>query len=114
MRTTDVKGKKRDHLNDLFRQMSRLEWDLMHDVTVKMRLPREWEEIWETRSPAKTRVTVRLDDDVLKFFRAMGDGYGPRMNAVLRTFMLARLSGMMEGEDLPEAYREKWLGKARP
>ena len=39
---------------------------------------------------------------MLTFFRAMGAGYLPRMNAVLRTFMLARLAGVVTG---PESVR---------
>ena len=36
---------------------------------------------------------------MLAFFRAMGAGYLPRMNAVLRTFMLARLAGVVTGPE---------------
>ena len=40
----------------------------------------------------KTRVTAAFDADTVKWFRAMGHGYQARMNAVLRTFMLAVVS----------------------
>ena len=40
---------------------------------------------------------TRLDEDVLKFFQAMGAGYLTRINAVLRCFMLARLAGVVKG-----------------
>ena len=35
----------------------------------------------------KPRVSVRIDDDVVKWFRAPGRGYQTRMNAVLRAYM---------------------------
>ena len=40
------------------------------------------------RMPSKkASITVRLDSDVLKWFRNQGKGYQTRINAVLRTYM---------------------------
>jgi uncharacterized protein (DUF4415 family) len=39
--------------------------------------------------PGKTSVHLRLDADVLEWFRAQGRGHLSRMNAVLRSFMEA-------------------------
>ena len=39
--------------------------------------------------PKKKSVTVRLDADVLEWFRKQGKGYQTRINAVLRTYMEA-------------------------
>jgi uncharacterized protein (DUF4415 family) len=36
---------------------------------------------------AKVPISIRIDPDVLEFFRASGSGYQSRMNAVLRAFM---------------------------
>ena len=36
---------------------------------------------------AKTQITVRLDSDVLDWFRQQGNGYQTRMNAVLKAYM---------------------------
>jgi uncharacterized protein (DUF4415 family) len=36
--------------------------------------------------PAKTSIALRVDSDVLKWFKAQGPGYQTRMNAVLRAF----------------------------
>jgi len=42
----------------------------------------------ELRLPEpKQVVTIRLDKDVLEWFRAQGKGYQTRMNAVLRRYM---------------------------
>ncbi|MEZ4504265.1 MAG: BrnA antitoxin family protein [Thermomicrobiales bacterium] len=50
--------------------------------------------MWETArmiyDPAcKKQITLRLDPDIIEFFKAGGPGYQTRMNAVLRSYMLA-------------------------
>ena len=40
---------------------------------------------------AKQQITLRLDPDIIGFFKAGGPGYQTRMNAVLRSYMLANL-----------------------
>jgi len=47
----------------------------------KVRMPR-----------AKKAISLRLDQDVLTWFRKQGRGYQTRMNAVLRTYMQAHKS----------------------
>lgn len=39
--------------------------------------------------PNKQQVTIRLDYDVLKWFRAQGEGYQTRINSLLRAYMEA-------------------------
>jgi uncharacterized protein (DUF4415 family) len=41
---------------------------------------------------AKKQVTIRLDEDVLRWFRAQGRGYQTRINALLRAYMEAHRS----------------------
>ena len=36
--------------------------------------------------PAKASISLRVDQDVLDWFKSQGDGYQTRMNAVLRAF----------------------------
>ena len=38
----------------------------------------------------KSAITMRVDDDVLAFFKRGGSGYQSRMNAVLRAYVYAR------------------------
>lgn len=38
---------------------------------------------------SKKTVTLRMDEDVLAWFKAQGQGHLTRMNAVLRAYMLA-------------------------
>jgi uncharacterized protein (DUF4415 family) len=35
---------------------------------------------------AKTAISLRVDQDVLEWFKAQGEGYQTRINAVLRAF----------------------------
>ena len=39
----------------------------------------------------KKQVTLRLDPDILEFFRSQGRGYQSRINAVLRKYMEAQI-----------------------
>ncbi|MEO9865235.1 MAG: BrnA antitoxin family protein [Yoonia sp.] len=71
-------------------------WDFRHPDFVKSILPREWSDIPLDAVPEKVRITLRVDTDVAKFFRKLGRGvYQDRMNTVLRTFMLARLTEVL-------------------
>jgi uncharacterized protein (DUF4415 family) len=38
--------------------------------------------------PRKRQTTIRLDEDVIEWFKAAGRGYQSRMNAILRAVML--------------------------
>ncbi|MCF6303808.1 MAG: BrnA antitoxin family protein [Rhodobacteraceae bacterium] len=64
-------------------------------------LPEGWSAVEEKHrtQPHKKQVTFRVDEDVLKFFRNMGSGYQARINAVLRLYMLARVSKTVETWD---------------
>ncbi|MGA2792478.1 MAG: BrnA antitoxin family protein [Roseiarcus sp.] len=44
----------------------------------------------EIRRPIKIPVGLKLDDDVLGWFKAQGRGYQTRINAVLRRYVEAR------------------------
>jgi len=44
-------------------------------------------------SGGKWQLTLRLDQDVLDWFRAEGKGWQTRVNAVLRAFVEARRKG---------------------
>jgi uncharacterized protein (DUF4415 family) len=61
-------------------------------------LPGGWDGLEKSSPvrPRKTSLTLRLDADMVKWFRALGQGYQARMNAVLRTYMLALVSKAIE------------------
>lgn len=44
--------------------------------------------LFRSERPFKQSLTLRLDADVVDWFRRSGDGYQTRMNAALRAFMM--------------------------
>ena len=50
----------------------------------------DWTQARLVRPPGKEIVTVRLDRDMLDWFRAQGKGYQTRINQVLRAFYEAK------------------------
>ena len=62
---------------------------------IKGSLPPDWNglDTWAPVARHKTRVTVRLDTDMVRWFRKLGPGYGARMNRVLRVYWTALLAG---------------------
>jgi len=71
-------------------------------------------------APKKAKITLRLDEDVIKYFRAMGPGDTSMMNAVLRTFMSGRIANTLfvrenaiELDELISGYRTKSLAELK-
>jgi len=58
-----------------------------------------WEGAEIVMPEPKERVTMRLDKEVLDWFRKGGKGYQTRMNAVLRAYMEARTSSSEKRPD---------------
>lgn len=56
-------------------------------------IPEITEEMWKNAVPMrpedwqKRQLTLRLDPDIIDFFKSQGRGYQTRMNEVLRTFV---------------------------
>ena len=46
-----------------------------------------WDEAVLVIPPKKKAISIRVDEDVLDYFKHEGDGYQRRMNAVLRSYM---------------------------
>ncbi|HVY58666.1 MAG TPA: BrnA antitoxin family protein [Xanthobacteraceae bacterium] len=47
----------------------------------------DWSKAEVVIPPKKKAISIRVDEDVLDFFRKEGTGYQRRMNAVLRSYM---------------------------
>jgi uncharacterized protein (DUF4415 family) len=47
----------------------------------------DWSEAVLVVPPKKTAISIRVDDDVLNYFKTQGPGYQRRINAVLRSYM---------------------------
>ncbi len=50
----------------------------------------DWSKAVFVPAPSKQPISIRLDDDVLQFFKAQGSGYQSRINKVLRHYMEAK------------------------
>ena len=52
------------------------------------------EEFWKNAKlilpKNKTPITIRLDDDILEFFKSQGKGYQTTINAVLKSYVAAQ------------------------
>ncbi len=61
-------------------------------------LPSEWGylHLQVPCEPYREKVTLRINRDVLRFFRKMGKGYQARLNAVLEAYVHVRKEKMME------------------
>jgi uncharacterized protein (DUF4415 family) len=57
------------------------DWDGLLDI--------DWSQVEITRPTRKQPISIRLDEDVLDFFKRDGTGYQKRINAVLRSYMSA-------------------------
>lgn len=100
------RGKAAAHYHYMADAMRRLEWDLHHRIEASGRIPMEWHRIaQEEPRPGTERVSMRFDRDVMRFFRSLGPGYGPRINRVLRAYMHARLAGVLQGAETAPAFR---------
>jgi uncharacterized protein (DUF4415 family) len=75
-------------------ELERLQ-DELEDRWIDRSLPDDWQGIFSDLDlpPEKTRVTVRLDADMVRWFRKMGPGYGRLINRVLRVYWTALLAG---------------------
>ena len=51
----------------------------------------DWSKAEMVPSLSKKALSLRVDQDVLDFFKSQGPGYQTRINAVLRAYMEARL-----------------------
>jgi uncharacterized protein (DUF4415 family) len=84
------------------RVASDIDWARLHAMTEEeieaaARADPDWEGLLDLEGwtatvvvpPKKAPISIRLDEDVLAFFKASGPGYQKRINAVLRAFMEA-------------------------
>ena len=67
--------------------------------------------VFDVREP-KLAVSLRLDADVLRFFRGFGAGYQTRINEVLKAFMHAR-EGMEVSPHVASAKASRTSGNGK-
>lgn len=83
---------------DLHRALSELEFDLHDAVEWQRHVPRQWSDLHMRGTPPKTKVTVRIDSDIIKYLKSLGPGYQERMNNVLRAWVAAKAAKMIRDE----------------
>ena len=99
-RPTSADPRRAEKYHELALTVRDLEADLRWGFDDSPRIPRAWFEIAQRPVvPQKAKLTLRIDEDIVAFFRATGRGHLSRMNAVLRVFMLARLAGVVTGAE---------------
>ena len=107
--------KQRAYTTYMAEVMERLEWDLHNTIELTGRIPEEWHEIAKAPpQPEQEKVTIRLEKDVLRFFRSMGVGFGGRINDVLKSYMYARLTGVIRGAETVDHYRQREMHHSGP
>jgi uncharacterized protein (DUF4415 family) len=93
--------RSRTHSPDPDRKRSRTDWDYLDRVTdaeieAAMAKDPDWSDLMDVDwsdavlvlPPRKKAISIRIDEDVLDFFKTRGAGYQRRMNAVLRSYMV--------------------------
>jgi uncharacterized protein (DUF4415 family) len=65
-------------------------------------IPQDWYHQAELVIPVPKKLfSLRIDADVLEYYRSLGAGYQTRMNAVLRSFMLLEKEHAKAGAAAP-------------
>ena len=74
----------------------------MFDYDVRESVPKAWETLEHDVdvTEKKMQVSIRLDESVLKFYRAMGKGYQERMNRILATYAQMRIAEIKTNDEL--------------
>jgi uncharacterized protein (DUF4415 family) len=57
----------------------------------------DWSDAVLVIPPKKQAISIRVDEDVLNFFKKQGDGYQRRINAVLRSYMQQKAKAKKRG-----------------
>ncbi len=85
---------KRFSLDELRRMKGETDWKRLRDAgdhEGKPEIDIDWTKARLVEPQPKTPVSIRLDPDVVAFFKAQGRGYQTRINAVLRAYMEAKI-----------------------
>ena len=81
---------KKYSLEELRKMRERGETETRADAPVYSLEPDFWDNARVIMPPGKASIHLRVDTDVLEWFKSQGRGHLTRMNAVLRSFMEAQ------------------------
>jgi uncharacterized protein (DUF4415 family) len=99
------------HFTYMMDVMRRLEWDLHNTIAETSRVPEAWHQIAaREKTSRKVKVNLWLEADVVKFLKSMGDGWGPRANDVLKSWMHARIAGVVKGAETLDIWKAREEG----
>lgn len=96
-------------------RLAELSWraQMEDDVTVALRdeVPDAWHRLEADLDVVekKVQITLRLDESVAKFYRAMGQGYQARISRILETYAQMKIAGALEWEARLEEMMEEGL-----
>lgn len=87
-------------LDRLKRNLRALDDGTAMDWAIREHCPDAWRTLEQDVDVAerKIHVTLRLDESVARFYRAMGPGYQARINRILATYAQARIARVAELE----------------
>lgn len=100
----DMRDKPKRRASDTDRSAGQTDWDriaTLGDAEIAAAvaddpdaapLDIDWSRAEVVMPPRKVPVSIRLDTDVLDYFKHEGAGYQSRINAVLRSYMAARIA----------------------
>jgi uncharacterized protein (DUF4415 family) len=83
----------RDRPQKIKSDLERLRKTTDAEIDVQIKDDPDWSEDWNWSDavlvipPKKKPISIRVDEDVLDYFKREGAGYQRRMNAVLRSYM---------------------------
>ena len=96
--------KRSDAYSHMMQQLEQLQRDL-RDHWLDDSLPADWKgmEHWYPSRRPTTRVTIRLDAEMVRWFRRTFDqGYGQRMNLILGIYWAGLMSGAIKAHPYDE------------
>ena len=76
-------------LDEMRKQKSRTDWDRLKaspDHQGDQEIDVDWSSAKLVEPEPKKLISLRIDADIVEFFRSQGKGYQTRMNAVLRAY----------------------------
>ncbi len=87
--------------------------EMLRDSDVSLQLREKVPQAWHTLEhdldivEPKTKVTLRLDDSVAKFYRAMGPGYQARISRILALWANMKIGDALRSEEMLYAQMKK-------
>ncbi len=108
--------RKLEHFYFMSIAQKRVEWEIANTLWRGWGLPAAWHDIaLAPREAKREKVSLYLDANVMKFFRAMGRGHHGRINDVLKIWMHGRLMRLIHGPEHNELFGPNGLfGTEKP